>query len=74
MYIICLLHSEVHVYFFYEKTKIPTQVYLCSGSEALFSDDDSSESSQPVDEESDACETDEQAEEELFPEDQLERR
>ncbi len=54
--------------------KLLNKYLFCSGSEALFSDDDSSESSQPVDEESDACETDEQAEEELFPEDQLERR
>jgi len=50
------------------------QTGATAGSDALFSDDESSESSQPVDDESDACETDEQGEEELFPEDQLERR
>ena len=50
------------------------QTGATAGSDALFSDDDSSESSHPVDDESDAGETDEQGEEELFPEEQLERR
>ena len=50
------------------------QTGATAGSDALFSDDESSESSHPVDDESDAGETDEQGEEELFPEDQLERR
>ena len=52
------------------------QTGATAGSDALFSDDDSSESSHPVDDESDAAETDEQGEEELFERalDQLERR
>ena len=50
-------------------------VNIIAGSDALFSDDDSAQSSQADDDESDAAETDEQEQEDFqFPEDQLERR
>merc|ERR1719481_1033989 len=51
------------------------QTGATAGSDALFSDDESAESSHPEDEESDAGETDEQeAEDFSFTEEQLERR
>jgi len=51
------------------------QTGATAGSDALFSDDESAESSHPDDDESDAGETDEQeAEDFQFTEDQLERR
>ena len=51
------------------------QTGATAGSDALFSDDESAESSHPDEDESDAAETDEQeAEEFQFAEDQLERR
>ena len=51
------------------------QTGATAGSDALFSDDESAESSHPDDDESDAAETDEQEGEEFqFAEDQLERR
>lgn len=51
------------------------QTGATAGSDALFSDDESAESSHPDEDESDAAETDEQEAEDLqFAEDQLERR
>ena len=51
------------------------QTGATAGSDALFSDDESAESSHPDDDESDAAETDEQDEQDFqFSEDQLERR